>query len=93
MNLSVALVFAPSHYLVDPKYSGSDILTRLFRTRRVIDGSTPTEQICGVTVELWREWAMRFQPDCSVDLGTIPEATTLKDDNPFADLAEEETPA
>jgi len=90
VNISVALVFAPSHYLVDEKYDCDGILTRLFRTNRVIDGSVITDELCGVTAPLWKEWATRFEPDCSYSLGTVPPATTLEDTNPFAGLPEAE---
>jgi hypothetical protein len=86
VNTSVALVFSPHHYLVDPKYDCDNIITRLFNRRKVIDASDTTEALCGVTVELWREWAMRFEPDLNIDHGSVPQATTLEDTNPFADL-------
>jgi len=86
VNLSVALVFSPHHYLVDPKYDADNIITRLFNRNKVIDASDTTDMLCGVTVELWRDWAMRFEPDLRLQQGSVPPANTLEDQNPFADL-------
>jgi hypothetical protein len=88
INISVALVFSPHHYLTDSKYDGDNIITRLFNRRKVIDASDTTEHLCGVTVGLWREWAMRFEPDLSTEQGSVPAAVTLEDQNPYADLPE-----
>jgi hypothetical protein len=89
-NLSVALVFSPHHYLLDSKYDAENIITRLFNRRKVIDAADITDTLCGVTTDLWREWAMRFEPDLSTDRGSVPQATTLEDTNPFADLPQAE---
>jgi len=88
INLSVALVFAPSHYLVEQKYESDTILARLFGRNRVLQASEITEQLCGVTTDLWREWVARFEPDMTLIQGAVPEATTLQDTNPFGDLPE-----
>jgi len=85
VNTSVALVFAPSHYLPS-KYEGDIIIDKLWDTDTIITPATITDKLCGVTVGLWREWAERFQPDLTVDMDTLPQATSLKDENPFAPL-------
>lgn len=85
-NLSVSLVFAPSHYLVDSKYEGDEILTKLFGLRKVISPADCTEEICGVTVNLWKEWALRYSPDLSKDMSSVPKAEGLEDANPFSVL-------
>jgi len=85
INLPVALVFNPSHYLPS-KYDGQTILDTLMDEDGVVSPNTCTEEICGVTVNLWKEWAERFLPDFSVNIDNLPEATSLKDDNPFKDL-------
>jgi len=85
-NLAVDLVFAPNHYLTQDKYSCDDILTRLWSLDKVLTPGDVTEEICGVTVGLWKEWALRFEPDLSIDRAEIPQAVSLEDPNPFADL-------
>lgn len=92
-NLSVALVFAPNHYLLDQKYECDNILARLFKTNRVGKGDMATDQLCGVTQPLWQEWLTRFEPDLSENLGTIIPAETLVDDNPFAILGDDVNPS
>jgi len=88
INLSVVLVFAPNHFLVDPKYDCDSILSSLWNTTNgALTADDVTDQVCGVTVGLWKEWAMRFEPDLSLDSGDIPKAETLKDDNPFSALS------
>jgi hypothetical protein len=91
INLSVALVFAPSHYLVDPKYECDTILGRLYGRNRVLSTDEITEALCGVTTDLWKEWVGRFRPNMSVQQGTVPEASTLADLNPFASLAPDDS--
>jgi hypothetical protein len=85
-NLPVALVFAPSHYLLSDKYSCSDILTKLWGLDTVLTPGDVTEEICGVTVDLWKEWALRFEPDLTIERAEVPQAVSLADPNPFADL-------
>jgi hypothetical protein len=85
-NLSVALVFAPNHYLLADKYSSDDILTNLWGLDKVLNPGDCTEQICGVTVDLWKEWALRFEPDLSLERAEVPQAISLEDSNPFSDL-------
>jgi hypothetical protein len=87
INLSVALVFSPSHYLVDPKYDCDTILTTLWNKDEVLTPDDATDQVCGVTVGLWKEWAMRFAPDFTKDSADVPQAETLRDDNPFSALS------
>jgi len=87
INLSVALVFAPSHYLVDPKYNSQTILDRMREHTERINSDYFTDEMCGVTVDLWKEWGMRFAPLFTITRTVIPEAITLQDDNPFAALA------
>jgi hypothetical protein len=89
VNLSVALVFSPSHYLPQEKYDTDTILSRLYGRNRVLQAAEITESLCGVTTDLWREWVARFEPDMTASQGTVPEATTLQDTNPFSDLPEE----
>jgi len=88
VNLSVALVFAPSHYLDHEKYDTDTTLGRLFGRNRVLQTSEITDALCGVTVGLWREWVLRFEPDMTASQGSVPQAVTLADTNPFADLPE-----
>jgi hypothetical protein len=90
VNLSIALVFAPSHYLVDSKYDCDTILARLFGRNKVLESSEITDALCGVTTGLWREWVTRFAPDMTHEQGSVPQATTLEDTNPFAELPEAE---
>lgn len=85
-NLSVALVFAPNHYLVTDKYDCDNILNALWSKDKVIMPNDCTEEICGVTVELWKEWALRFEPDLTLIRTEVPQAISLVDPNPFADL-------
>jgi hypothetical protein len=93
INLPVSLVFAPNHYLTDPKYAADDILFKLW-LRAPKDGFLAsddcTEEICGVSVELWKEWANRFHPDPAMSLVDVPKAETLGDTNPYAELDEAE---
>lgn len=86
INLSVALVFAPSHYLVDPRYECDTILARLYGRNKVLSPEEITEALCGVTTDLWREWVGRFMPNFARQQGTVPEATSLTDANPFSAL-------
>jgi hypothetical protein len=88
INLSVALVFAPSHYLIDDKYDNSSILDKLFELDQVIGPSDITEAIASDMTPLWKEWAERFNPDLSKSVDDIPNAETLEDDNPFSELVE-----
>jgi len=90
VNLSVALIFAPSHYLVDPEYDCDTILTRLWRIGKVVDAPECTAERCGKTEELWKEWAQRFRPDFSQKKDSMPQAETLADKNPFADLPDDD---
>jgi hypothetical protein len=85
INLPVALVFAPSHYLPD-KYNVQDTLTELWSKGKVLLTTDAHENLCGVTVGLWKEWIQRFEPDLSETRSDVPEALSLQDDNPFADL-------
>jgi len=89
-NLSVSLVFAPNHYLTMDKYDCDNILTNLWGLGGVLDPRDCTPQRCGVTVELWKEWALRFQPDFSENRDEIPQAVTLDDPNPFSSLPDPE---
>jgi hypothetical protein len=84
--LAVDLVFAPNHYLTQDKYSCDDILTRLWSLDKVLEPGDVTEEICGVTVGLWKEWALRFEPDLNITRSQVPQAISLEDPNPFADL-------
>jgi len=90
VNLSVALVFAPSHYLIDSKYDNDSILDALCELDKVIGPSDITDDIAGVMTPLWKEWAERFNPDLSIDLSEVPNAETLEDDNPYSELPEAE---
>jgi hypothetical protein len=85
INTSVALVFAPSHFLPE-KYDGQTILSTLFDKGEVITVVDIKEETSGVTTNLWKEWADRFQPDLSIDEETLPQAVMLADDNPYAAL-------
>jgi hypothetical protein len=91
VNASVALVFSPAHYLVDPKFGTSDTRGALFRTNREPGTNLQiTDALCrdeNVRI-LWQEWTDRFSPDFRLQVGTIPEATILEDQNPFAVLAQ-----
>jgi hypothetical protein len=89
VNLSVALVFSPSHYLPQDKYDTDTILSRLYGRNRVLQAGEITDALCGVTTDIWREWVARFEPDMTATQGSVPEATTLADTNPFAGLPEE----
>jgi hypothetical protein len=88
MNLSVALVFAPSHYLPD-RYHVQDILSTLWDKDKVLTTTDAHENFCGVTVNLWKDWIQRFEPDLTINTIDVPEALSLEDDNPFADLPSE----
>jgi hypothetical protein len=88
VNLAVALVFAPSHYLTDDKYDNLSILDQLFELDKVIGPSDITDDLCGVMTPLWKEWAERFNPDLTYNMSEIPNAETLADDNPYSDLPE-----
>jgi hypothetical protein len=86
INLSVALVFAPSHYLDQDKYNVEDTLTSLWQKDKVLITTDAHENLCGVTVGLWKEWIQRFEPDFTEIRTSVPPALTLADDNPFAAL-------
>jgi hypothetical protein len=92
VNLSIALVFAPSHFLTEDKYDTISILDKIFdNSEHVLGASDFTDELCGVTAGLWKEWAIRFSPDAeSFSLVEVPPAETLKDDNPFQSLPEAE---
>jgi hypothetical protein len=85
INLSVALVFSPAHYL-ENKYDCITIQDNLWDEDRMITSVDCTREVCGDTVDLWKEWATRFLPNFSVDSDVVPRAETLQDDNPFAHL-------
>jgi hypothetical protein len=86
INVPVALVFSPAHYLPS-KYDGQTILDTLWDEDTLITANIVTEEICGVTVGLWKEWADRFQPDFSLQQDDLPMATGLADDNPFLPIS------
>lgn len=83
VKLPVALVFAPSHYLTDSQYKTQDTLDKLFS--QVPCDITPSMFLENTPVlELWKEWATRFAPKLTVKRTEVPQAESLKDDNPFA---------
>jgi len=88
INISVALVFAPNHYLPSDKYDCDNILTSLYGLDGILEPRHVTSEMCGVTVELWKEWALRFEPNLSIDRSEVPQAVSLEDVNPFANLPE-----
>jgi hypothetical protein len=87
-HLSSALVFAPNHYLLPDKYDCDNVLTNLWEKDDVLKPVDCTEHVCGVTVDLWKEWALRFEPDLSLIRSEIPQAVSLVDPNPFSNLPE-----
>jgi len=88
-NVSVALVFAPSHYLLDEKYDCANVLTSLWDTEECLTPGLVTAEACGVTTDLWKEWALRFEPDLEQERSHVPPAETLADENPFSALPDE----
>jgi len=83
MKLSVALIFAPSHYLPEDRFKAFDTLDGLFnKFDKAISGSDIT--LSGdPTEDLWKEWANRFVPDFSLKRTEVPSAETLGDVNPY----------
>jgi hypothetical protein len=89
INISIALVFAPSHFLIDEKYDGQNIVGRLFNRRdRQLTPADTTQTLCGATTALWVEWVTRFAPTPSVPIGEIPDAESISDENYYTALVD-----
>jgi len=91
----VALVFCPAHYLIDIKYRSDDILEALIALS-VSRGHIGEGHVQETIVPeqdlrlLWKEWAYRFRPDFPPGLSVVASPDTIKDENIFEILLDDE---
>jgi hypothetical protein len=89
-GLSIALSFAPYHYLADPDTGGDDFIQRSWALAReqedkhlkFVEGVLPSKNL----ERLWKIWLDYFKPEALEELSKIPDSSGIKDDNKFGAL-------